>query len=264
MSRPVSGVADTAKNPGSDHRPNDWSGAYFGASFGGIISRSRVTSSDVYTQNSPGSAAPFNVIGYRTSSTGAWSNGGGVTLDLYGGMNAQIDSLLIGLQVEGSLANATFRSPGVRRYDYFDGNGLTGQVASGSFRPQVHGRWMASALARVGWLADMSTLLYAIGGWTVGGFEYRNVIDNLFLQPTENFIAHGVAVGIGVEKKIERNWTVRAEYRFAHFFPETVSNTFLFGTTTPPLTAQSFSAETRFENQTHTIRLGLSRQISAP
>jgi len=257
ISQPASAGSGASATAGRARSDDGWSGPYFGASFGGVVSRSQVTSADVYTAAFPGTP-PTNLNGTYGFGTAGWSNGGGVTVDLFGGVNSRIGNLLVGLQIEGSLAQATVRTTGKRRYIYFDGSGPIGPVANDDFHPQVHARWMASGLARIGWLADMSTLIYGIGGWTVGGFEYRNVVDNLFFQPAESYLAHGPTVGVGIERKIERNWTFRAEYRFAHFLPTTESNSFFYSAGT---TSQSFAAETRFEHQMHTVRLGLSRQF---
>lgn len=70
---------------------------------------------------------------------------------------------------------------------------------------------MASALARVGFLADPDTLLYAIGGWTGAQFEYNDLTDNPFFEPNETFWANGGSVGAGIERKWGQSWSLRAE-----------------------------------------------------
>jgi opacity protein-like surface antigen len=39
----------------------------------------------------------------------------------------------------------------------------------------------------------------------------------LFFQPEEQFWANGATFGGGLEKKVDENWTVRAEYRYTNF-----------------------------------------------
>jgi opacity protein-like surface antigen len=110
-----------------------------------------------------------------------------------------------------------------------------------------------SALARVGGLMDPSTLVYAIGGLTVAQFDYQNLTDNLFYQPGDRFWASGLSVGGGLERKIDQNWSVRAEYRYTHFRDVNVSNNFFWPSSSSGAVnlTQANAIQTRFENQMH-------------
>lgn len=116
---------------------------------------------------------------------------------------------------------------------------------------------MVSGLARVGVLVDPSAFIYAIAGLTIAHFDYQNLTNNTFFQPGERFWALGANVGGGIERKIDQNWSVRAEYRFTQFRHADVSNNFLFATNE---SSQSNVIQTRFENQMHVGRLGFSYQ----
>jgi outer membrane immunogenic protein len=246
-------------------RQPGWAGIYWGASFGGALTRAQTSSVETYISAFPSNGFPFSTQGIMTTAQGSGSNGLGATLDLFAGFNTQLDRVVAGVQLEGSLADINFKSPGTRSYVYFNGAGPTGQTASGSFQPHVYGRWMVSALARGGFLVDPSTLFYGIGGWTFGRFEYHNVTDNLFFQPGETFYAHGVTGGAGIERKLDDNWSVRAEYRFTHFLPTTVGSVFSWASAGAPFAGtQSQTMQTRFANDMHVFRLGISRLSSMP
>ena len=101
-----------------------------------------------------------------------------------------------------------------------------------------------------------------LGGLTYAHFDYQNVTDNLFFQPADRFWAYGLNVGAGVERKIDRNWSVRAEYRYTHFQTKDVSNDFFWSSNFAgiPASSQANAIQTRFENQMHVGRLGFSYQ----
>jgi opacity protein-like surface antigen len=119
----------------------------------------------------------------------------------------------LGGQIEATVSELDFSSTGSRTYRYFDGNGFNGQTAAGDFRPRVNSRWMTSVLLRAGVLVNEETLLCGIGGWTLAAFQSHNVTDNPFYQPTETFLANGWTAGAGIERKLDPNWSLRAEYR---------------------------------------------------
>src|SRR5262245_52256327 len=118
---------------------------------------------------------------------------------------------------------------------------------------------MVSALARAGWLVDPRTLLYGLAGWTGAQFDYQNLTDNLFYQPGERFWANGVTVGVGAEKRLDASWALRGEYRYTHFAEATVNNGFVWSSAGVPLpVTQSNVIQSRFDNDMHSLRLGIS------
>jgi outer membrane immunogenic protein len=245
-------------------RDSRWAGFYWGASFGGAITRARTSAVETSNQVVPANGFPFIIQGVTTTAEASSQNGVGAMLDLFAGFNVQSGRFVGGLQLEGTIADINFGARGTKSYVYFNAAGPTGQTAVGSFQPHVYGRWMVSGLARAGWLADPSTLLYGIGGWTLGRFEYHNVADNLFFQPSETFFARGVTAGLGVERKIDSNWSLKAEYRFTHFLPTSAGSAFSWTSTAPFVSTQSQAFEGRFANEMHVVRLGVSRLTSVP
>ena len=201
---------------------DQWSGIYWGGSFGGGFTHSRVTSSERYANTFPTNPPPFVTQGASIISD-ADGSAGGALADIYLGVNQQIaPSIVVGLQLEGSVGDMSFDAGGTKALTYFDDTGPTGQTASGSFRPHIHAPFMVSALARAGWLADPTTMIYGLAGWTGAQFKYENLTDNTFYEPKDQFWANGVTVGGGLEKKLAPNWSARIEYRYTNFFASNV------------------------------------------
>ncbi len=137
----------------------------------------------------------------------------------YLGYNYRLGSnWIVGAQVEGTVANnfvqldanqislsnrTTVTTPlgGV-------GATTTSQtVTTVGFVDALAERWAVSALLRAGWLIDPRDLIYVIGGYTYGGFEWG----------TRTFGLNGATIGGGWEHQIAPAWTLRAEYRYTRF-----------------------------------------------
>jgi hypothetical protein len=123
-----------------------WSGLFWGASFGGGFTQAQVKSHETYTDSIPSNSYPFQT---QAVSSVAKSSGHdtGATLDLFTGLNLQIGRHVVGgVQVEGSIADLSFDSDGTRSLVYSNDAGPTGQTAKGPFRPHVD-----PMLTRGGW-----------------------------------------------------------------------------------------------------------------
>jgi opacity protein-like surface antigen len=252
-SRPVAGLAYKA----SFVEPSSigWAGAYWGATAGGAATKSNVISAERDTQAFPTNPAPFGVNGIDLLGTSRGRNAGGL-LDVFAGWSAQVSNFVVGGQLEATAADLNFTSAGVKTFTYFNGNGPTGQSAVGDFRPQVASRWMASALMRAGVLLNEQTLIYGIGGWTGAQFEARNVTDNTFYQPSEIFWANGWTAGAGVERKLNSNWSVRAEYRYTDFGTVRTNDHFQWTSTFPG--TQTADRRTQYDLSMQSGRIGFA------
>jgi outer membrane immunogenic protein len=242
----------------NDHSvPVSWTGAYWGASAGGAATRSSVISAERNTQAFATNPPPFSVNGLDGLGNTSGSNGFGGLVDLFAGWNIQISRAVVGAQLEATASDLNFSSSGSKMYTYFNAIGPTGQTAVGDFRPQVASRWMASALLRAGVLLDDNTLVYGIGGWTGSRFEARNVTDNPFYQPVETFWANGWTAGAGIERKLDPNWSVRAEYRYTDFGTSRTNDHFLF-TSGPPSGTQTSDRQTSYSQSMQAGRIGFA------
>jgi len=235
--------------------PASWTGLFWGASAGGAATRSRTTSAETYTSLFPSNPPPFVINGLASVNNSGPTNHSGGFLDLYAGWDAQISRAVVGAQIEATIANLDFSSSGTRAYTYFNSAGPTGQTATGDYRPQVAARWLTSALLRAGVLLDENTLLYGLGGWTFAQFEARNLTDNPFFQPIETFWANGPTGGVGLERRLDSNWRVRAEYRYTKFDGVTTQDRFSF---TSQTNTQSYARSTQYEQSMQSGRIGFA------
>ncbi|MBO4226638.1 outer membrane protein [Bradyrhizobium neotropicale] len=237
------------------NRPaSGWTGAYWGASAGGAATRSSVVSAQRDTQAISTNPLPFAISGLDTVGNSSANNGGGL-IDLFAGWSVQVSKLVLGAQLEATASQLNFSSTGSKAYTYFNAAGPTGQAAVGDFRPQVAAQWMTSALLRAGVLLDDRTLIYGVGGWTGGEFEARNVTDNPFYQPVESFWVNGWTAGGGIERKLDSNWSVRAEYRYTDFGTRRTIDHFSF--TGAPV-VQTSDRQTQYSQSMQSGRIGFA------
>jgi outer membrane immunogenic protein len=256
---PASNLASAmaSANRPAEPQTSSWTGAYWGATAGGAATRSSVVSTQRDLQGFPSNIPPFNLTGYDLLGRASASNGGGV-IDVFAGWNTRVSNFIVGGQLEATAAALNFSSSGSKAYAYFDANGPTGATANGDFRPQVASRWMASALLRAGVLLNDQTLIYGIGGWTGAQFEARNLTDNPFYQPVETFWANGWTAGAGIERRLDSNWSVRAEYRYTSFGTVRTSDHFNFQFVGPTAGTQSSQRQTQFDQSMQAGRIGFA------
>ncbi|WP_245315747.1 outer membrane protein [Bradyrhizobium yuanmingense] len=218
-----------------------------GASAGGAATRSQTNSVERATNGPSGFIA--------SDLSGPASNAGGF-IDVFAGGDVQVSRLVLGGQLEASISDLNFSSTGTRAYSYFDAGGPTGATATGDYRPQLTARWRASALLRAGVLLDDNTLLYGLGGWTFGRFEARNVTDNPFYQPNEAFWANGPTGGVGIERKLDSNWRIRAEYRYTRFDGVRTQDQYAF--TSGGITTQAYTRSSLYDQSVQSGRIGFA------
>jgi outer membrane immunogenic protein len=147
------------------------------------------------------------------------------------GYNYQVNSLVMGFEadlsyanINGSVnANETFFPPPFSLCQV--GAVCTTRV---SYNEQQSLNWLATLRGRVGFAATPSWLIYATGGWAVGGVKSSAVL-NLDAQVTQGGVTtsnpaifsgsssqtrNGWVVGGGTEYMLTRNWTGKAEYLY--------------------------------------------------
>ncbi|GMO20792.1 outer membrane beta-barrel protein [Bradyrhizobium sp. TM233] len=252
---PVKGVVPVAMPA----EPPSWTGAFWGGSVGGAATRAGTRSDERTTQGNSLNAPPFDLFGFNSlDQSGTAKNGGGF-IDLFAGGDVQISRLVVGGQLEATVADLNFSSSGTRSLTYFNSAGPTGATATGDYRPQVTSHWMASTLLRAGILLDENTLLYGLGGWTFARFEARNLTDNPFYQPNETFWASGPTGGVGIERRLDGNWRVRAEYRYTRFDAASTQDRFnwVSGTAT-----QTYARATQYDQSMQSARVGFAYAFS--
>ncbi|APG08149.1 hypothetical protein BKD09_07395 [Bradyrhizobium japonicum] len=235
-------VAPRGEKLGGPRREEpSWTGAFWGASAGGAATRSSVSNSE-HVSSGP-------IFYDSVGASGPTGRGGGF-IDVYAGYDVQLSRAVVGGQLEVTAADIDFSSSGVRNYTY-----SSGATAVGDFKPQVTSRWLASGLLRAGVLLDDRTMLYGLGGWTFAQLENRNVTDNPFYQPTERLWANGPTGGVGIERKLDPNWRLRAEYRYTHLRGHVEDQTSFVSTNA---FAQLYARSAQFDQSMQTGRVGVA------
>jgi opacity protein-like surface antigen len=211
-----------------------WEGFYFGVYFGSGQGRTSATSTDSSTNQSTFTRTIGGVLVETSTSTsitnGASSLSGNTTgsvVNLFGGYNWQLSpTWVVGAQLEGTVfSDITSKAIGPRSAistrtttDTFLGVTTTSTTNSTSFNTDQlldELRSTFSFIGRAGFLATPNFLIYALGGGTLGNFVVPDDFDPFGGQRSKWKL--GYTVGAGGEWKMNKNWFLRAEYRFMAF-----------------------------------------------
>lgn len=191
----ITEAADRAIAPLSDHA--NWTGLYFGASvgYGAFLSRER-------------SLSPSDEILFEQDSP---TNGQGSLASVLAGYDMELGSrFVVGAFAEYEISKFSFTLDRP--------NQAVDLTQNSSF-------WLGG---RIGYLPNAQTLLFLSGGYT------RAYSDLSIASPPPPFIipssppADGWFVGAGVETMLSRYLALRAEYRYAQFEWQNVSDDTLF------------------------------------
>jgi opacity protein-like surface antigen len=162
---------------------------------------------------------PSGTVNTTTSVENLVINGGGhntgALSDVFLGYNFRLrGNVIAGAQVEGTLAEVQTQLNSVEAITTTSTTvrtrgapSTTSDLFTSTFIDSLAERWAVSALGRVGVLVDPQNLVYGIGGYTRGGFEWTN----------RTFGLNGATVGAGWEHEIAPTWTLKAEYRYTAF-----------------------------------------------
>jgi len=205
---------------------DNWSGMYWGTSFGAGFTKPKHSSTTTFLN--------------ATTVAKASDTKSGAVMDLFLGWNTKVrQQLVAGLQVEGSISPLNFNA---------DASFTSSTGPTGVHTVEVEAQWMASALARVGWLIRPDTVLYGLAGLTFAHFDTGRAFTEI-----RGFDADGLSVGAGIEKKFGPDWSLRAEYRCTDFGEADEIGIDVFNP--PEITAN------RFENKMHIGRIGIVRKF---
>jgi outer membrane immunogenic protein len=119
---------------------------------------------------------------------------------------------------------------------------------------------MLTGLLRGGFLLDQKTMLYGVAGWTFARFNIPSYAFNErfdgFINGASDVTANGPTVGLGIERKLDGNWSVLAEFRYTQFFASSLTNSSTFSD--PFVTGGSDVAHTKYNSDMFTGRVGVS------
>lgn len=236
----------------------DWSGFYAGLTAGAAWSRSDETTNIPCSEpinlgyfcavGSPGQGSTISA-----AMTGAYSKTG-FTGGAETGYNWQSGATVYGIEVDLQ----SFK--GASRSTTFIGTGPNFLVVGApiSLSSTTDADWLFTARGRIGYTFD-SLLLYGTGGLALTrlstNFNYRDL--NSFTgygnwTQSENKV--GWAAGAGVEWRLSKTWSVKAEYLYVSFGSITASGNIV--TTTP--VAYSNAISTSADLTAQIARLGVN------
>ena len=92
-------------------------------------------------------------------------------------------------------------------------------VFDGVFNHSIDHSSSWSIGARLGWLANPSTLWYLTAGYTEAEFDSSSRFDVFKISGDDRFA--GYFVGAGLDTRLVNNWFLRLEYRYSQFDSET-------------------------------------------
>lgn len=193
-----------------------WTGFYVGAAFGGGALVNNIATS------AGGTSLAINGLG-----------GGGALGSIYGGLDYQI----LPKAVLGALAELSWSG--------FN-SAVSAQVPGAAATVNTSAGLGWSVLARAGVLANPSTLLYLVGGYTGQNIHTDGTAaaGGAFASFSRGDTVHGWTAGTGFEAMLQSGWSGKLEYRYSQF-----------GTTTLSGTAINLSPST------HAIRAGLTYRL---
>jgi opacity protein-like surface antigen len=228
----VGAYADGYAQPGlKDACCESWAGRYFGAYFGSGAGRVDTSVSDrqnqTFTQTVPGTTVTQV---FTDNGTAALSGDvTGSVVDLFVGYNFHqgcCSKFVFGAQFEGTVfSDITMKSIGRRNSTQTQTTTtVTGGVttvttanatATDTFETNDELRSMFAFVGRAGFLATPNMLVYVLGGGTLGNFVVPDSQDPRGGDRSQ--WEFGYTVGAGLEHKLNKHWSVRAEYRYIHF-----------------------------------------------
>jgi len=209
-------MAQTTPIPAKAYGPV-WTGFYVGGAFGAGALVNKVSTS--------GGGASLGLDGLGNS---------GVLGAIYGGVDYQI----LPKAIIGALAEASWSGFQSSASAQVPGAGAVANTSAGL-------GW--SLLGRAGILANPSTLLYLVGGYTGQNINTSGtaVAGGAVASFSRNDTVHGWTVGPGFETLLTGGWSAKLEYRYSQF-----------GATTPSGTAINVTPSTQAVRAGLTYRFG--------
>jgi outer membrane immunogenic protein len=226
-----------------------WSGLYAGLDAGFRASRA-----DLTTVSATAAGVPVTGIPSSTPLDGTAGR-----IGLYLGRDWQFAPRWVaGIEGDWGVGNRRTTLNGVT---FTPGPTLSLDLAGDTFALQT--RWDASIRGRIGYLVRPDILVYATGGVAWQNYNVTSTCAEVITSGgcifgTPQVIASsvtkaGATIGGGIEARLERNWFVRGEYRYADFGTDSFQLTRTIGGITDNFSIQM---------HTHTALLGVAYKFA--
>jgi outer membrane immunogenic protein len=249
----VLGSSSGALAQGIPGRPGDepfaWTGLYVGVNAGYSWGRASTHASS--TTSIPG--VPSSVAGSVTADVDGWLGGGQI------GHNWRSQRWIYGVE-------ADFQWTGQ------DGE-ISGCAMLGCATLSYGLDWFGTVRGRLGYLLQPRSLLYVTGGLAYGHISADlSTSAGQFNNPgaSDSTTKAGWVIGAGLERALDRNWTLRAEYLYmdlgtiARAESSTTSFTSVLAAGPECLTEVETKQTARTDFTDQIFRIGLSYRFAAP
>ncbi len=285
----IAGVALTlsvASAPAQAEDSVEWNGVYLGV-FAGWQGQTGDISQDGdnrYGLPDPGAGGAGNSL-TDTSTLGSFASeakglkSGGVAGAMIG-YNVGDSGLIFGLEgdigagLSGEKSVSATNSAAGTYAGTVAANDTTTATGSQVVGAQSSNVFEGSVRARVGVTVTPSVMIFGTGGATFADVDRKTTVSGVInftdkaaatgthtLSGVKNSSAFkaGWTAGGGVEAMLSDSWLLRAEYRYVNYGSDSVSvpvNVSVAGTAPAAVAGQS--ASVKYENQAHSVRVGLS------
>jgi len=186
-----------------------WDGKYYGISLnynhGKVDNDSDINAGDYYTGND------IELISEHSDNSNS-DNNLGATLSI--GYNHQIENIVYGLELDLSLGNYSneYNSGSI----YYD----TSPTDTFDIQTKLSHDWIINLQPKIGY-SHNSSMYYAVGGLSLAKFNYEFSATDTFapldFQQESDKYKLGWNVGVGMEHKINKDWSIQIEYLHTEF-----------------------------------------------
>jgi outer membrane immunogenic protein len=233
----------------------NWSGFYVGGNVGYADGRSNASSIFDCPTGGCGLTFPANLAAVAAQGTNSLNRGSFIGGGQFG-YNWQVSRFVLGL--EGDIQGLNYSK------SIFSSSALPAAAAISNVSIGVQEDWLATARARVGFLAAPQLLIYGTGGAAFTTFK----VSNQFFETNAPFPEIGASstsssragwtAGGGLEWLINNQWSIKGEYLHADF--GSLTTTLFAGSTVANPNRMVTTANLKLDIG----RIGLNYHLNAP
>jgi len=219
---------------------DEWSGPYVGLQAGYVKGKGTINLTETYKNNQINAVYPTVINNYDPFTLKPSGFIGGI----FAGVNRKLDNRDVVLGIEAVLNYTNIKK--TKSPLSVSGDDLNGQSYT------LKQKWDVALYGRVGMLMgeDKSLMPYLLAGMA-GCKLYGGMTKNGVTKWDKDTLT-GWTVGAGLEYKINKNWHVRAQYRYTDYGSATFTHDFSSG-----MISDKYTAKVK-KYKTHSVMVGLS------
>lgn len=212
--------------------PARWDGVYFGAQFGTNIAGANF---DAATAGLTSLLTMGQINSVTATPLGSVDHAGGLQYGGFVGYNMQWDGAVLGVEANYTRLNTALTATNTMTGTYVSADGVTINPVNATGTATVRFSDYGVLKVRGGWAAGMF-MPYATAGFAVAnatfdrsvsatftppaiapGYVFTSPFAPLTLATTQNGLAYGYTLGVGIDIMLANCFFVRAEYEYAAF-----------------------------------------------